>query len=140
MSCQIYVTLSDPTVPAATKEDSANGSDCPMDIEQQTVASPRMVARRHCDDITFSPRLKRLGIDFPLFTDEMMKQYQQHNVENFNPFVFLPALLSLYVMIAVRHGLAGFQIYGGKSFHISLLFFLCFFVSFLLLKSFPQRC
>ena len=112
MSCKIYVTVTDPT----------NGRDGPKDIEQQTLASPQMDARRNIADITFSPWLKTLGLDFPFLTDVLMKQYQQHNMENFNPFVFIPTILVMYTCIVVRNGFAGYYTYGGKCFHISLLF------------------
>ena len=117
MTGKTYVTT-DATAPAATNmEQPTNGNnvDCfPIDIEQQTVPSTQMIPRRNSDDITLAPWLQRLGMDFPLFTDNMMKQYRKHNVENFNPFVFIPTILALYGMPILRNGLAGFYTYGGK--------------------------
>ena len=116
MSNKTYITAADPTTvpvdPIRMVQDETNANDVAdgQDIEQQTAATTRL----HYDDIIFLPRLKRLGIDFPLFTDDMMKQYQQYNVEHFNPFVFLPSVLLLYVMLVVRSGLAGFHTYDGK--------------------------
>ena len=122
MTGKTYVTSAAAEAAAMNEEKTANGNDfidCNVvDIEQpQTVTAPftpSMVAPRNSNDITLSPWLKRLGMDFPLFTDAMMQQYRKHNVENFNPFVFVPTILTLYAGISVRDGLAGFYTYGGK--------------------------
>ena len=114
MTGKTYVTSAAAEAAAMNEEKTANGNDfidCNVvDIEQPQPTS----APRNSNDITLSPWLKRLGMDFPLFTDAMMQQYRKHNVENFNPFVFVPTILTLYAGISVRDGLAGFYTYGGK--------------------------
>ena len=100
----------------AGAEDATNFPDIeqPTTVREREISSPPvMVTRRRSDEITSSPLLKRLGLDFPIFSDDMMKQYQESNVDSFNPFVFVPTILTLYVWIVVGDGLAGFY-NGGK--------------------------
>ena len=115
MTGKTYVTNAEAV--QATNVDEVDNR--PIDIEQPTMRErgmsfPQMVARRKSDEIISSAWLKRLGIDFPLFTDDMMKQYQDSNVEVFNPFVFVPTVLTLHIWIVVGDGLAGFSVNGGK--------------------------
>ena len=84
------------------------------DIEHAIV--PGDVVRDHdlqkknvtSDQITSSAWLQRwTGCDFPLFSDEIMESYHEHNVSNVNPFIFTPIILVHHVFIACRSGLMG---------------------------------
>ena len=115
MTVKTYVTNAGAErAQGATNVNNLPDIEQPIIKEREIPSSPLMVARRRSDEITSSPFLKRLGIDFPIFSDDMMKQYQNSNVESFNPFVFVPTISTLYLWIFVRDGLAGFFVSRGK--------------------------
>ena len=48
---------------------------------------------------------KLTGCDFPLFSDEIMAAYHEHNVANVNPFIFSPVIFVYYTLVICRSGL-----------------------------------
>ena len=81
------------------------------DIEHAKV--PDMVRLKKTisrNQISSSIWLKRwIRCDFPLFTDEIMKAYHEHNIANINPFIFTPIILLYNSYIACCSGLVGLR-------------------------------
>ena len=62
---------------------------------------------------------KLTGCDFPLFSDEIMEAYHEHNLANVNPFIFFPVTLLYYALVVCRSGLSGLR-FGELHMLISL--------------------
>ena len=113
-----------------------------MDVESGNSSPPyQQIGPLSLDDdndtetITSCLWLQQIKIDFPLFTDNIMKEYQQFNHENINPLIFLPIFVLYYTLVACRTGLMGLR-FDGDANHdvlvVSLILMILFTLFFVL--------
>ena len=65
--------------------------------------------------------LLKWKIEFPLFTDNLIKEYEQFNHENINPFIFLPIIVLYYTLVVCSTGLMGLRFDGDANHNVLVL-------------------
>ena len=77
------------------------------------------------ETITSCLWLQQFKIDFPLFTDKIMKEYEQFNHENINPLIFLPIIVLYYTLVVCRTGLIGLRFDGDANHNVLVVSLFC---------------